>query len=160
MAWSVIHRNHSRCHHNTEMWIALKTSVHCLQREGSWDVGTCISWDGSYSKWLISAGKELLVFLPALSSDHWLSEGALDCSVKQVSWGHEGCKAGWSIYKHLQSQTLVTCPLQLSPVPAGVGAPSRLFSVCLTTFCSIMSICLHLNAVVVLRLTLAMKVEG
>lgn len=32
--------------------------------------------------------------------------------------------------KHLQSQTLVTCPLQLSPVTAGVGALSHyVFSV-------------------------------
>lgn len=62
--------------------------------------------------------------------------------------------------KHLLSQTLVTCPFQLSLVTAGAGAPSHLFSVCLTTFCSIMSICLNLNAVVVLRLMFAMKVEG
>lgn len=32
-------------------------------------------------------------------------------------------------HKHLQSQTLVTCPLQLSPVTAGLGAPSSVFSV-------------------------------
>lgn len=63
-------------------------------------------------------------------------------------------------HKHLQSQTLVTRPLQLSPVTAGVGDPSSLFSVCLTTFCSITSICLNLNAVVVLKLKFATKVEG
>lgn len=63
-------------------------------------------------------------------------------------------------HKHLQSQTLVTCPLQLSPITAGLGAPSCLFSVCLTTFCSIMSICLNLNAMLVLRLMFAMMVEG
>lgn len=30
------YHKYSRCHHGTEMKITLKTSVHCLQREGSW----------------------------------------------------------------------------------------------------------------------------
>lgn len=31
------YHKYSRCHHGTEMKITLKISVHCLQREGSWD---------------------------------------------------------------------------------------------------------------------------
>lgn len=66
-------------------------------------------------------------------------------------------------YKHLQSQTLATCPLQLSPVTAGVGAPSHyVFSVSYNILLnnehlSQFKCCLNLN---VLKLMFAMKVEG